>query len=75
MSKILMLVLPLVDKGLVMVVNAFNDSEKEDKLINFLSYSIVYWQDELRALAAKSETQLDDVLVEEAIQAAVALSE
>jgi len=72
-NPILTMLLGSLDTALVMLKNAMATSAEADKYMKALAWNVLYFQDELHAMAAKTETAYDDAFVTELIEAAATI--
>jgi len=70
MNPIFSMLVGGLDGVMVMLKNALATSDEANKHIKALCWNVLYYQDELRELAADSLNKYDDAFVEELIQAA-----
>ena len=72
-NPILTMLLGSLDSVMVMLKNTMATSDEADKYIKAVSWNVLYFEDELRAMAAKTETPYDDVFVTELVEAATTI--
>ena len=72
-NPILTMLLGSLDSVMVMLKNAMATSAEADKYMKAVSWNVIYFEDELREMAAKTETPYDDVFVTELVEAATAI--
>ena len=72
-NPILTMLLGSLDTALVMLKNAMATSAEADKYMKALAWNVLYFQDELHAMVAKTETAYDDAFVNELIEAATTI--
>ena len=69
-NPILTMLLGSLDTILVMLKNAMATSAEADKYMKALAMNVLYFEDELHAMADKTETAYDDAFVTELVEAA-----
>lgn len=72
-NPILTMLLGSLDTALVMLKNAMATSDEASKYVKAVCWNVLYFEDELREMAAKTETAYDDAFVTELIEAATTI--
>lgn len=72
-NPILTMILGSLDTVLVMLKNAMATSAEADKYVKAVCWNVLYFEAELHAMAAKTETAYDDAFVTELVEAATTI--